>query len=174
MLLSRLIRSVWMMRVFHFGMSIVMSVLPLLWASRRKLLVLTAFHLSFFIIAFYCLLSLINHVLHVFNHAFTCSVFPTMWKRVIVRPVARATSPSCPSDFCPITIASVLSKGFEQLINDQILGHVDRSGLLSEFQSGFRCGHGTSTALVRVIEDLKSSMTEWKMTVLLNFSKAFD
>jgi hypothetical protein len=34
MLLSRLIRSVWMMRVFHFGMSMVMSFLPLLWASK--------------------------------------------------------------------------------------------------------------------------------------------
>jgi hypothetical protein len=59
-----------------------------------------------------------------------------MWKSVIVRPVATVASPSCPSDFCPITIVSVVSKGFERLINGQILGHVDRSGLLCEFQSG--------------------------------------
>jgi hypothetical protein len=39
-LLSRLIRCVWMMRGFFFGMSMVMSVLQLLWASRRMLLVL--------------------------------------------------------------------------------------------------------------------------------------
>jgi hypothetical protein len=117
-----------------------MSVLPLLWESRRMLLILTAFHLSC-----YCFLSLI-HVLHVFNHAITCSVFPTMWKSVIIWPVV--ASPSCPSDFRPITIVSVLSKGFERLINGQILAHahVDRSGLLSEFQSGFRCGHSTTTA----------------------------
>jgi hypothetical protein len=56
-LLSRLIRSDWMMRVFLFGMSMVMNVLPLLWASRRMLLVLTAFRLSF--LGCYCLLSLI-------------------------------------------------------------------------------------------------------------------
>jgi hypothetical protein len=89
---------------------------------------------------------IIDHVLHVFNHATTCSVFPTMWKSVIIRPVV--ASPSCPSDFRPITIVSVLSKGFERLINGQILAHahVDRSGLLSEFQSGFRCGHSTTTA----------------------------
>jgi hypothetical protein len=59
------------------------------------------------------------------------------------------------------------------LINSQVLAHVDRSGLLSEFQSGFRCDHSTTTALVRVIEDLMSSMMEGKVTVLvlLDFSK---
>jgi hypothetical protein len=56
------------------------------------------------------------------------------------------------------------------------LAHVDRSGFLSEFQSGFRCGHSTTTALVRVIEDLRSAMTEERVMVfvLLDFSKAFD
>jgi hypothetical protein len=75
----------------------------------------------------------------------------------------------------PIIIVSVLSNGFERLINGQVLVHVDRSGfLLSEFQSGFRCGHSTTTALVRVIEDLRSSMTEGRsmVLVLLDLSKA--
>jgi hypothetical protein len=42
---------------------------------------------------------IIDHVLHVLNHVITCSVFPTMWKSVIVRPVAKVASPSCPSDY---------------------------------------------------------------------------
>jgi hypothetical protein len=29
------------------------------------------------------------HVMHVFNHAITSSVFPSMWKVAIVRPVAK-------------------------------------------------------------------------------------
>jgi hypothetical protein len=62
------------------------------------------------------------------------------------------------------------------LLNDQVLAHVDGWGLLPEFQSGFRCSHRTTTALVRVIEDLRFSMTEGMLTVLvlLDFSKAFD
>jgi hypothetical protein len=86
---------------------------------------------------------IIDPVLYVFNHSITCSVFPTMWKSIIDRAVlaAKVASPSCPSNFSPITIMSILSKGFERLINGQVLAHVDRSGLLFEFQSGFRCGH---------------------------------
>jgi hypothetical protein len=78
-------------------------------------------------------LKLLLPFLHVFNHAITCSFFPTMWKSFIVRPVAKVASSSFPSDFRPITIVSVLSKGFERLINGQVLAHIYRSGLFSVF-----------------------------------------
>jgi Reverse transcriptase (RNA-dependent DNA polymerase) len=119
---------------------------------------------------------ILNHVLHVFNHAITCSVFPASWKQVIVRPVAKVSSPSGLSDFRPISIVSVLSKGFERILHEQVLGYVDREGFLSDRQSGFRRGHSTTTALVRVTEDLRLAMVEGKVTVLalLDFSKAFD
>jgi hypothetical protein len=140
----------------------VMSVLPLLWHSLKFLKLLLPF--------------IIAHVLHVFNHSITCSVFLIMWKSVIVRPVAEIASPSCPSNFRQITIVSALSKGFERFINGQVLAHVDHSGLLAEFQSGFKCDHSTTTALVRDIEDLRFSMSEERVTVLvlMDFSKAFD
>jgi hypothetical protein len=32
---------------------------------------------------------IIRYVLHVFNHAITCSVFSTIWKNFIVQPVAK-------------------------------------------------------------------------------------
>jgi hypothetical protein len=67
---------------------------------------------------------IIDHVLHVFNHAITC--YSVMWKSVIVRPVAKVASPSCPSDYYCVC--------FERLINGQVLAHVDRSGLLSVLQ----------------------------------------
>jgi hypothetical protein len=49
------------------------------------------------------------HVMHVFNHAITSSIFPSMWKVAIVRPVAKVGTPSGPSDFRPISVVSVLS-----------------------------------------------------------------
>jgi hypothetical protein len=85
-----------------------------------------------------------------------------------ISEVSKAASPSCPSDFRPITIVSVFSKGFERLINGQVLAHFNRSELKSEFQSGFRCVHSTTTALVRVIEDLRSSMTVYPRILYLH------
>jgi hypothetical protein len=95
---------------------------------------------------------IIEHVLHVFNHAITSSVFPTMWKSVIVRPVVKVASPS--DYYCVCFV-----EGFKRLINSQILAHVDRAGLFSEFQYGFGFDHSNTTALVRVIEVLRSCWT---------------
>jgi hypothetical protein len=108
-----------------------------------------------------------EHIRHIFNHAITCSVFPSSWKDVIVRPIAKVSSPAGLSDFRPISITSVLSKGFERVLNDQLQSYVDREGLLSDFQSGFRRGHSTTTALVKVTEDIRLSMVKGKPTFSL-------
>jgi hypothetical protein len=46
------------------------------------------------------------HVLHVFKHAIISSVFPSMWKEAIIRPVAKVGTPSSPFHFHPISIVS--------------------------------------------------------------------
>jgi hypothetical protein len=48
------------------------------------------------------------HVMHVFNHAITSSVFPSLGKVAIVRPVAKVGTPSGPSN-CEISVVSILS-----------------------------------------------------------------
>jgi hypothetical protein len=60
-------------------------------------------------------------VLHVFNHVISHSVFPSMWKVAIIRPVAKVGTPSGPSDFRPISIISVLSKAFERILHDHMV-----------------------------------------------------
>jgi hypothetical protein len=101
-----------------------------------------------------------------------------MWKVAIIRPVAMVGTFSDPSDFRPISILSVLSKSkaFERILHDKVLEHVNGSNMLSDFQSGFRRGYSTVTALVRVTEDLRSAKAEEKITVyvLLDLSKVFD
>jgi hypothetical protein len=83
----------------------------------------------------------------------------------IIRLVAKVGTPAGTSDFLPIIIVSVLSKAFERILHNQVLEHVNGRNLSSDFQSGFRCGHSTATALVRVTEDLKSTKAEGKVTV---------
>jgi hypothetical protein len=93
-----------------------------------------------------------------------------------IRPVAKIGTPSGPSDFRPVSIVSVLSKAVVCIFNDQVLDHVNGRNLLLDFQSSFRRGHSTTTALVRVTEDLRSVKAEGKITVhvLLHFSKTCD
>jgi hypothetical protein len=56
------------------------------------------------------------HVLHIFNHAITSSIFPSMWKVAFIFPVAKVGTPSGFSDLSPISIISVLFKALKAFL----------------------------------------------------------
>jgi hypothetical protein len=80
------------------------------------------------------------------------------------------------SDLRPISILPALSKCLETLLKNQIVGFVSSRSLLSPFQSGYREGHSTGSAVLRVVDDVASAMDKGHVSVLvlLDFSKAFD
>jgi hypothetical protein len=57
-----------------------------------------------------------------------------------VIPVPKKSSCLSVSDYRPINILPVLSKVFEDLAKDQVLGHVGVCDLLTSYQSGYRAG----------------------------------
>lgn len=59
---------------------------------------------------------------------------------------------------------------------EQVVGHLDRKSLLYPFQSGFRTNHSCSTAMVKIMDDIRLNFDNGDLTILclLDFSKAFD
>lgn len=76
----------------------------------------------------------------------------------------------------PISILCSLSKVFEKLLKAQIQRYVQRFNLLSPYQSGFRPDHSTTSALLKVHDDLHQFIDRRGIAFLLliDFSKAFD
>jgi Reverse transcriptase (RNA-dependent DNA polymerase) len=62
------------------------------------------------------------------------------------------------------------------ILKRQILGYIEDNGLLSEFQSRFRCNNSTIFALLKVTDYLDAARVDGEDTVLvlLDFYKAFD
>jgi hypothetical protein len=58
----------------------------------------------------------------------------------------------------------------------QMERHIRCDNLLTVFQSGFRRHHSTTAAVLKVTEDIRLSMEDGQVTVLLllDFSQAFD
>lgn len=113
---------------------------------------------------------------HIINCAFTTSSVPRAWKLSKVLPVLKKTRLRGLDDFRPICILPCLSKVFEILAKEQITTYLDSNGLHDVFQSGFRAGHSTSTALLHVSDEIRKAFDKKCLTimVLLDFSKAFD
>ena len=55
-------------------------------------------------------------------------------------------------NYHPVSLLSVISKVFEKLVNNRIVDHLEKCGLFSDFQYGFRSSQST-TDLLTVVSD---------------------
>ncbi|XP_043477547.1 uncharacterized protein LOC122508333 [Leptopilina heterotoma] len=120
--------------------------------------------------------ALFPYVLDLFNMSLQTSIFQEMWKRVLIRPIAKVKDPQQPGDYRPIAILSSLSKALEKIVYYQLNEFIECNDVLSPFQSGYRKGFSTQTLLVSAADDICRAIDQRKVTitVFFDFSKAFD
>ena len=84
--------------------------------------------------------------------------------------------PSIPSNTRPISKLLFLSKLLEKVVLSQLLPYLHHNLILEKFQSGYKAGHSTESALLRVTSDLLRIVDSGKCAalVLLDLSAAFD
>ena len=74
-----------------------------------------------------------------FNKCLKESCFLDCWKVSSVVPVFKNVGErSTTKNYHPVSLLSVVSKVFEKLVNNRIVDHLEKCGLLSDFQYGFR------------------------------------
>ena len=115
-------------------------------------------------------------VANIFNLSLKFANYPLCWKRAYLRPLSKVANPSAPPDTRPIANLCEISKIFERLIHMQLANWVETNHLFDPRQAGFRAGHRTQHALLRILDDVRRGMDERSLTIfnLFDFSKAFD
>lgn len=115
-------------------------------------------------------------VTHLINSSLMTGVFPSLWKLALVRPLPKKAIATDIKDYRPISVLPTLSKILEKIVHKQISDYLNTHNIMDEHQSGFRPGHSTATALLKVSNDIKLAMDNKKVTlmILLDLSKAFD
>ena len=112
-----------------------------------------------------------------FNKCLKESCFPDCWKISSVVPVIKNVGerPTA-KNYCPVSLLSVVSKVFEKLVNNSIVGHLEKCGLFSDFQYGFRSSRSTADLLTVVCDRIARAFNRSgaTRTVALDISKAFD
>ncbi len=69
-----------------------------------------------------------------------------------------------------------MGKLAERVVSDQLASYFELHNLLPKYQSGFRKGHSTKTAILDLTDSFYLAMSRKELTalVLLDYSKAFD
>ena len=116
-------------------------------------------------------------VAELFNKCLKESCFPDCWKVSSVVPVFKNVGErSTAKNYCPVSLLSVVSKVFEKLVNNRIVDHLEKCGLFSDFQYGFRSSRSTADLLTVVSDRIARAFNRSGATqaVVLDISKAFD
>ena len=79
-------------------------------------------------------------------------------------------------NYRPVSLLSVVSKVFEKLVNNRIVDHLEKCGLFSDFQYGFRSCRSTADLLTVVSDRIPRAFnSSWATrAVTLDIFKAFD
>ena len=112
-----------------------------------------------------------------FNKCLKESCFPDCWKVLSVFPVFKDAGERSTAKKCyPISLLSVVSKVFEKLVNNRTVDHLEKCGLFSDFQYGFRSSRSTADLLTVVPNRIARIFNRSWATgaVAFDISKAFD
>ena len=112
-----------------------------------------------------------------FNKCLKESCFPDCWKVSSVVPVFKNVGERFTvKNYRPVSLLSVVSKVFQKLVNNRIVDHLEKCGLFSDFQYGFRSSRSTDDLLTVASDRISRALNRSGATraVALDISKAFD
>ena len=112
------------------------------------------------------------------NESLSSGCFPDSLKVSYIRPLIKKPNldKEIFQNYRPVANLKYLGKVIERVVSSRISDHIHTFNLSDVFQSAYKPFHGTEAALVRVSNDILSSMDNGNLTalVLLDLSAAFD
>ena len=111
-----------------------------------------------------------------FNKCLKESSFPDFWKVSPVVPVFKNVGKRTTTKnyYLPVSLLSVVSKVFEKLVNNRIVDHLQKCGLISDFQYWFKSSQSTADLLTVLSYRIAFNRSAVTRAVALDISKAFD
>ena len=125
-----------------------------------------------------CLEVILPSITSIINTSLNSGCVPHEFKHAIVRPLLKKPNldPENLKNYRPVSNLPFLSKVLEKIVLLQLTAHLVSNNLLEPFQSAYRKGHSTETALLSVTNDLLTASDSGRISILslLDLSAAFD
>ena len=89
-----------------------------------------------------------------YKQSFDTGDVPEEWTTAWITPVFKKGSRSDPANYRPVSLTCILCKLMEHVLCTHIRGHLERHGILTPEQHGFRGKHSCETQLLMTTHEL--------------------
>ena len=125
-----------------------------------------------------CLTELLLLITTLVNKSLTTGSFPEGLKLALIKPHLKKQTldPDLQTNYRPVSNLHFLSKIVEKVVIQRLEVHITRNDLQDSVQSAYRKQHSTETALLKIHNDIVTSLDQKRCTLLasLDLSAAFD
>ena len=119
---------------------------------------------------------ILKPLVYIINMSINSDEVPSRLKISRVHPIYKNGNRSHMTNYRPISVLPITAKILEKLVFNQLYTYFNDNNIINVNQSGFRPGHSTLTALLKVTEDWLHSMDLGKIIGMatIDLRKAFD
>ena len=120
---------------------------------------------------------LLPTITNIVNLSLKSGIFATEWKTAVIRPLLKKKGLDVIlKNYRPVSNLSFISKLVEKCALNQFMRYLEINKLLPDYQSAYRRGFSTETALLKLSSDILWNMERQRVTALtaLDLSAAFD
>ena len=125
-----------------------------------------------------CIDILVTPIVSIVNLSLSQRCFPTHFKSALLFPLLKTPTlnRNDMKNYRPVSNLSFLSKHLEKVVASRLNSHINSSHTSNDYQSAYRKFHSTETSLLKIHNDILSSMDDGRVIALtlLDLSAAFD
>jgi len=116
-------------------------------------------------------------LLRLYNLVWSTGSVPKPWRHAIVIPILKnGKDPKNAASYRPISLTSCLCKTMERMVANRLTWYIEKHGLMSSVQSGFRRHRSTIDQIARLHDTIVKRLNTkgHVLAVFLDMEKAFD
>ena len=120
-----------------------------------------------------CLDSILPSLTDLLNYSLASGIFPQCFKSALVTPILKkkCLDHNDLNNYRPVSNICFIAKILEKHVLYQVSSYLNSHNLYNTFQSAYRPGHSTETALLKVVNDLFLSSSSSSRKVQLQMSE---
>ncbi|XP_075167997.1 uncharacterized protein LOC142240182 [Haematobia irritans] len=114
-------------------------------------------------------------ILKTINDSLERGIFPEKWKETMVIPIEKVQRTKKYEEFRPINTLMTCEKILEKVVKEQLEKYIEKNGILSKYQPGFRKNYSCETSVNYVINRWKNKNKKDKtLAMFIDFKRAFE